>query len=176
MPAAEIRPVAADEIERDIDAFGELMHACVHGGGSVGYVLPYSREAAADFWRKNVLGAQRAGTRTVLAAYVAGKLAGSVQLDIDTPPNQPHRAEARKLLVHPDFRRRGIARALMEELERHARAHKRWLVTLDTRTGDAAEPLYLSMGYLVAGKIPEWCRDNFEERYDPTTILYKKVG
>jgi GNAT superfamily N-acetyltransferase len=173
---ADIRPVSADEIERDIDAFGELMHACVHGGGSVGYVLPYSRAQAADFWRKNVVPAQRGGGRTVLAAFVGGKLAGSVQLDIDTPPNQPHRAEARKLLVHPDFRRRGIARALMAELERHARRHSRWLVTLDTRTGDAAEPLYLSMGYLIAGKIPDWCRDNFEERYDPTTIMYKKVG
>ncbi|MBI1245978.1 MAG: GNAT family N-acetyltransferase [Alphaproteobacteria bacterium] len=176
MTAAEIRTVAAEEIERDIDAFGELMHACVHGGGSVGYVLPYSLEDAADFWRKNVIGPVRGGGRTVLGAFVSGHLAGSVQLDIDTPPNQPHRAEARKLLVHPDFRRRGIARALMEELERHARMHGRWLVTLDTRTGDAAEPLYLSMGYLIAGKIPDWCRDNFTERYDPTTILYKKVG
>ena len=32
-------------------------------------------------------------------------------------PNQPHRAEVLKLLVHPDARRRGIARALMVALE-----------------------------------------------------------
>ena len=34
--------------------------------------------------------------------------------------NQPHRAEVRKLLVHPDCRRLGIARRLMAKLERCA--------------------------------------------------------
>jgi ribosomal protein S18 acetylase RimI-like enzyme len=65
-----------------------------------------------------------------------------VRRDYDTPANQPHRAEVRKLLVHPKLRRQGIARALMAEVERHAVALFLSLLTLDTRTGDSAEPLY----------------------------------
>ncbi|MFP3656833.1 GNAT family N-acetyltransferase, partial [Burkholderia sp. SIMBA_052] len=75
-------------------------------------------------------------------ARLGDAIAGTVQLDYDTMPNQRHRAEVRKLLVHPAFRRRGVARALMMELESHARRLERSLLTLDTRTGDSAEPLY----------------------------------
>jgi len=50
-----------------------------------------------------------------------GRLMGTVQLDYDTMPNQVHRAEVRKLMVHPNVRRHGVARALMREVERLAR-------------------------------------------------------
>jgi ribosomal protein S18 acetylase RimI-like enzyme len=101
---------------------------------------------------------------------------GSVQLDYDTPPNQPHRADVRKLLVHPRSRRQGIARMLMRELERRARERGRTLLTLDTRSGDKAEPLYASMGYCVVGIIPGFCRDTADAgRLDATTIMYKQL-
>src|SRR3546814_20723498 len=74
---------------------------------------------------------------------------------------------SRKLLGHPDFRRQGIAKALMAELERRARELGRSLLTLDTRTGDQAEPLYASLGYKVAGMIPDYCRDTLVDRLDP---------
>ena len=77
-------------------------------------------------------------------------------------------------MVHPGFRRRGIARALMAELERLASQRGRSLLTLDTRTGDQAEPLYASLGYQTAGIIPGYCRDTLDAgRLDPTTIMYK---
>lgn len=79
-------------------------------------------------------------------------------LDLDTPPNQQHRAEIGKLLVHPDARWQGIARALMLIAEDAARREGRTLLTLDTRTGDAAEPLYLSLGYVVVQRIPGFAR------------------
>ena len=115
------------------------------------------------------------GRRLLLVAWCDGRIAGSVQLDHDTPANHPHRAEIRKLLVHPDFRRQGIARQLMAEIERHAAALKRNLLTLDTRTGDSAEPLYRSLGYQTTGIIPDYCRDTFTTRLDATTIMYKKL-
>ncbi len=110
-----------------------------------------------------------------MVARKDGRIAGSVQLDYDTPPNQPHRAEVRKLLVHPDFRRRGIAKALMAALESRAAELGRSLLTLDTRTGDMAEPLYVSLGYQTAGIIPGYCRDPFKDHFDPTTIMYKAL-
>jgi ribosomal protein S18 acetylase RimI-like enzyme len=117
----------------------------------------------------------RDGRRLLLVAWAHERIAGSVQLDYDTPANQPHRAEIRKLLVHPAFRRQGIARQLMAEIERHAIRLQRSLITLDTRTGDNAEPLYRSLGYQTTGIIPGYCRDTITERLDATTIMYKNL-
>lgn len=165
----------AEELEHDLAGFGALLHACVQDGASVSFILPFSREESEAFWRKKVLPGVREGGLVLLVARQGERIAGSVQLDHDTPPNQPHRAEVRKLLVHPDFRRKGIARLLMAELERLARSLDRSLLTLDTRTGDKAEPLYASMGYKVAGVIPDFCRDTASGRLDPTTIMYKAL-
>lgn len=165
--------LSADDAAGCLPELGALLHACVHDGASVGFILPYEPRQAEAFWAGQVLPAVRDGTRTLLAARTGGRIVGTVQLDCDTPPNQPHRAEVRKLLVHPHWRRRGIGRALMVELEQRARAARRRLLTLDTRTGDLAEPLYAALGYQRAGVIPEFCLDITGRRTDPTTIMYK---
>lgn len=164
---------SADDIARQVRELGALLHACVHHGASIGFVLPYAQADGEAFWVRKVLPRVRDGGLVLLVAQHEGRIAGSVQLDYDTPPNQPHRAEVRKLLVHPDFRGQGLARALMAELERLAGVLGRSLLTLDTRTGDKAEPLYASLGYKTAGVIPGYCRDPIEDRLDSTTIMYK---
>jgi GNAT superfamily N-acetyltransferase len=165
----------AAEIARHLPELGLLLHACVQAGASVGFVLPCPEEEAATFWRKKVLPAAGEGLLLLLVARRDERLVGTVLLDCDTLPNQRHRAEARKLLVHPAFRRQGIARALMAELEDRAHRLGRTLLTLDTRTGDDAEALYLSMGYRTAGIIPGYCRAPFDDRLESTTILYKAL-
>jgi len=174
-PPLRISRFAAADIRAECGELGRLMTACVNGGASIGYVLPFSQADSEAFWTEKVLPAVGDGTRLLLVARIGQRLAGAVQLDIDTPPNQPHRAEVRKLIVDPAFRRRGIARALMAELENWARRLGRSLLTLDTRTGDAAEPLYASLGYVTAGIIPGYCRDTASDRFDPTTIMYKTL-
>ena len=99
-----------------------------------------------------------------------------MQLLHDMPPNQPHRAEIAKLLVHPDHRRRGLGRALMAAAEAEARRLGRTLLTLDTRSGDPSEALYLGLGFRIAGVIPGWCRDTLSDRLDPTTIMFKPLA
>jgi len=121
------------------------------------------------------LPALQAGSLVLLVARCKDRIAGTVQLDYGTMPNQRHRAEVRKLLVHPEFRRQGIAKALMTELEARASQLQRSLLTLDTRTGDKAEPLYASLGYRTVGVIPGFCRDTIEERLDSATIMYKAL-
>src|SRR4249920_3423605 len=91
--------------------------------------------------------------RRLLVARCDGRIVGTVQLDPAWAPNQPHRAEVLKLLVHPDARRRGIARALMVALEELARAGGWTLLKLDTWTGQAGEQLYRSLGYTAVGSI-----------------------
>jgi hypothetical protein len=173
-PAA-ITSLSADDIADHVRALGALLHACVHAGASIGFVLPFTADDSERFWRGKVLRAVGNGTMVLLVARQDGRIAGSVQLDHDTPPNQPHRAEIRKLLVHPDFRRRGIGRMLMAEIEGRARQRRRTLLTLDTRTGDSAEPLYAALGYRTAGVIPGYCRDPFKDQLDSTTVMYKAL-
>jgi ribosomal protein S18 acetylase RimI-like enzyme len=165
----------ADDIAGHVRELGTLLHACVHNGASISFVLPFTADDSEAFWSNNVLPAVRDGTRVLLVACKSGRAVGSVQLDYDTPPNQPHRAEVRKLLVHPEFRRQGIAKALMAELECRANQLGRNLITLDTRTGDRAEPLYTSLGYKTVGIIPGFSRDPIEDHLDATTIMYKTL-
>ena len=170
-----IEPCPAATLAAELPAFAALLHACVHAGASIGFVLPFTPAEAEGFWRDRVLPPLQAGHRVLLAARDVGRLVGTVQLGTETMPNQPHRADVAKLMVHPDCRRRGIARALMVALEAEALARRRTLLTLDTRTGDAAEPLYLSMGYRIVGPIPGYCLHPSEDRLEATTIMYKAM-
>ena len=173
--APAISILAAEDVAGQLHELGALLHACVHAGASIGFVLPFTQAESEAFWSDRVLPAMRGGGRLLWVARQEGRIAGSVQLGYDTPANQRHRADVSKLLVHPAFRRRGIARALMAELEREAARLGRSLLTLDTRTGDMAEPLYASLGYRVAGVIPGYCRHPSEDRLDSTTIMYKAL-
>ena len=170
-----ISTFSADDIMRHVGELGALLHACVHDGASIGFIMPFTPEDSEAFWSRKVRPGVADGTRVLLVTRRDGKITGSVQLDYDTPANQPHRAEVRKLLVHPHFRRQGIAKDLMAELERIAVRLKRNLLTLDTRTGDTAEPLYVSLGYKTTGVIPGYCLDPFEPKLDSTTIMYKAL-
>jgi ribosomal protein S18 acetylase RimI-like enzyme len=171
----EIARFGAEDMKRNLAALAEILHASVEAGASINFILPYSREDAEEFWTRKVLPSFEGGKLVMLVAWLDGRIAGTVQLDHDMPPNQRHRAELRKLMVHPDFRNRGVARALMAEIEAIAGALGRSLITLDTRTGDKAEPLYTSLGYLTAGVIPGYCRDTVSERMDGATFMYKHL-
>lgn len=179
MPEATAQAIArltAADLDRQLEAFAELLQACVVAGASIGFVLPFGREASRAFWRETVRPAVAAGDRVLLGAYVEGRLAGTVQLAVGLPPNQPHRAEVTKLLVHPGMRRRGIARILMAALEREAADRGRRLITLDTRSDDSAEPLYASLGYIAVGRLPGWSVDPGDPaKFDSTTFMYKTL-
>ena len=170
-----IARVPPQDVAGYVEDLGRLLHDCVQAGASINFVLPFTISEAEAFWRQKVVPPVQAGTRDLWVARHGDRVVGSVQLDVDTPPNQPHRAEVTKLLVHPDFRRLGIARSLMASLETRARDRGRSLITLDTRTGDMAEPLYDSLGYVTVGVIPRYCRDTIENRLDSTTIMYKDL-
>ena len=120
---------AGAAVEQDIADLGDVLRAVVYGGAGVSFFVPFSTEQARTFWRDKVLPAVQAGTRRVVVARRNGRIVGTVQIDLATPPNQPHRADVAKMLVHPDLRRRGIARALMTELEAIAGSAGRTLLT-----------------------------------------------
>ena len=111
----------------------------------------------------------------MFVAVEEGRLAGTGQLIVGMPNNQPHRVEISKLMVHPSFRRRGVARQIMSALEGLAAKMGRTLITLDTRTGDSAEPLYASLGYKTAGIIPNYAKNAVGDDFHATTYMYKQI-
>jgi len=172
----EIRRISAAEAGNHLDRFSNILQHCVQKGASVGFVLPFTEREAADFWEKRVFPDARTGSRVLFGAFVDGTLAGTVHLDLGTMPNQPHRAEVSKLLVDPAYRRRGLAAGLMQAIEKEALLLDRTLLTLDTRTGDAAEKLYLSLGFQRVGEIPNFAVDpHTPQKLDATTIMYKNL-
>lgn len=175
-PAVLIRSIDPAEARARLDELADILHACVHAGGSVGFILPYSIAEARAFWERKVLPALDAGGQTLFVAERAGRLVGTVILDHDGMPNQRHKGDVRKMLVHPDHRRVGLARRLMDALFTEARKRALTMLTLDTRTGDPAERLYQSLGFETTGTIPDFCRDNFSDRLDPTTIMWKRLA
>jgi GNAT superfamily N-acetyltransferase len=162
-------------VAEDAVMLGDVLHDCVHAGADVSFILPFSRDDATAFWRDKVLPAVDAGTCRVLVARRDGRVVGTVQIDLATPPNQPHRAEVKKLLVHPDARRSGIARALMIGIEQQAREARRTLLTLDTAS-NFAEQLYLSLGYVRVGRIPRYSRRPDSPELEGTTVMYKELA
>ena len=158
-----------------LHSMAEVLYACVHDGANVGFILPFDLRQARAFWVEKIAPGLAGGKRIVLMATVDNEVAGTVQLSLDTPPNQPHRADVSKLLVHPKYRQLGIGRALMQQIESYGTNAGRRLLTLDTAT-DIAEHLYLSLGYDRAGHIPGYAREPNEERFVGTTIMFKVVG
>jgi ribosomal protein S18 acetylase RimI-like enzyme len=115
------------------------------------------------------------GDTVLLAARLDGKIVGTVQLGLDTPPNQPHRADIAKLMTAVRWRGRGVGRALMTEAERLAAARGRTLLTLDTAEEDGAAGLYERLGYEFAGAIPDYAFKPLGG-LTATRIYFKRIG
>jgi GNAT superfamily N-acetyltransferase len=124
----------------------------VDGDASIGFMYPLSQAKALAFWRRVVAGVER-GERALLVAEDADGILGTVQLVLDQPENQPHRADLSKMLVHRRARRRGAGAALLRAAELAARDERRSLLVLDTASADA-ERLYTRGGWRRVGTVP----------------------
>jgi ribosomal protein S18 acetylase RimI-like enzyme len=77
-------------------------------------------------------------------------------------------------MVHPNYRRQGIARQLMTHVIDTAKSADRQLLILDVRKGDPAEKLYQQLGFIHVGDIPDYARRNKTE-FDATAYYYKPI-
>ena len=134
---------------------------------------PFSQEDAEVFFRKVIDGVE-AGDRILLAAVKDERIVGTVQILTAMPPNQPHRGDVAKLLVHRQARGSGLGHLLMEEVDRHARAAGKTLLVLDTVTDGVAERLYARLGWTRVGVIPDYALFP-DGTLTPTTIFYKAL-
>jgi GNAT superfamily N-acetyltransferase len=170
---AEIVALGAPVAERALDQLADVLVDCVEGGASVSFMSPFSHGEALAFFRK-VAGLVAAGDTVLLAAKLDGKIVGTVQLGLDTPPNQPHRADIKKLLVHRSARGHGVGAALMAAVEEEARRRGRWLLVLDTVPGENGHRLYLREGWTQTGLVPDYALFP-DGRLCDTAIMWKRL-
>lgn len=152
----------------------DVLSDCINGGASLGFMLPFSPKDAQPYWRE--VAENVAGGGTILAvAEMDGRVVGTVQVGLASKPNQPHRGDLMKLLVHRSARGLGLSRKLMAAVEEEAARRGRTLLVLDTATGSEAENIYPRMGWERVGVIPDyalWPQGGL----CATTLFYKRIG
>jgi ribosomal protein S18 acetylase RimI-like enzyme len=173
MAQLDVRRLHAGEVRAYLDGLAGVLEDCVAGGASISYLAPFTLDDARIAFEGFADDVGRGG-RLLLAAFLDGELVGTVQVVFAWQPNQPHRAEIAKLLVHRDARRRGVAEALMVRAEEEARNEGRTLLVLDTVTGDPAERLYERLGWTKMGVIPDYALYP-DGRLCDTTFFYKTL-
>src|SRR5438128_3584439 len=160
--------------DAQIDELSAVLIDCVEGGASVSFMHPLTRDRAVAFWRRVAQGVA-AGQRALLVAEDARGLCGTVQLVLDQPENQPHRADLAKMLVHRRARRQGLGAALMRAAETTARDCGKTLLVLDAVTGGDAERLYERLGWVRVGAIPGYALMP-QDGLCSTTVFYRELG
>jgi GNAT superfamily N-acetyltransferase len=171
--SVEIISLAAPIGDRARDELAEVLVDCVAGGASVNFMSSFSFNEARVFFDK-VAGGVASGDLVLLAAIVGGRIVGTVQLGLDTPPNQPHRADVKKMLVHRSARGRGIGAALMAAIEDEALKRGRWLLVLDTVPRESGHRLYLRAGWQQSGIVPDYALFP-DGRLCDTAFMWKRL-
>jgi GNAT superfamily N-acetyltransferase len=164
-----LHSVSPDQLQ----GLADVLLDCVAGGASVSFMQPLAPGRALAFWREVAAGVAR-GERALFIAEDAQGIAGTVQLVLQQPENQPHRADLAKMLVHRRARRQGIGALLMRAAEEAARAAGKSLLVLDTASADA-ERLYARMGWQRCGVIPGYALLPQGGLCD-TTFFYRRLA
>lgn len=156
-----------ESIESHIDPLSELLVKVVDDGASIGFLPPMKLADARQYWHSALK-----SDVILFIAKIDDEIVGTIQVHFCTKQNGLHRAEIAKLMTCPNARRKGVARSLMKVAEERAINEGRTLLVLDTREGDPSNLLYQSLGYIPAGKIPNFALSG-EGELDTTVIYYK---
>ena len=160
--------------DAQLEQLADVLIDCVEGGASVSFMHPLTRDRAVAFWRRVAQGVA-AGQRALLVAEDAYGLCGTVQLVLEQPENQPHRADLSKMLVHRRARRQGLGAALLRAAEATARECGKTLLVLDAVTGGDAARLYQRLGWVRVGDIPGYALFP-RGGLCATTVYYRALG
>jgi GNAT superfamily N-acetyltransferase len=158
----------------ELAQLADVLIDCVEGGASVSFMLPLTRERALAFWQRVADDVAR-GSRILIIAEDATGICGTVQLVLDLPENQPHRADLCKMLVHRRGRKQGLGAGLLTAAEQAARVAGRTLLVLDAVSGADGARLYERGGWVRVGEIPSYALYP-AGGFCPTTYYYKDLG
>jgi ribosomal protein S18 acetylase RimI-like enzyme len=167
-----VRELTGAGYDAAVPRLAEILVDAVDSGAGVTFMHPLAPDVAEAYWMKQKADVA-SGQTTAFVADENGVIAGTVMLRKVWPPNQPHRCEVAKLLVHREFRRRGLATLLMQALEAKARASGFKLITFDTVAKSPAEAFYRQLGFTCAGYIPNYAYA--KGKLDGTALFYKEL-
>jgi GNAT superfamily N-acetyltransferase len=169
-----IRAIDSDGLERNAGRLAAILSDAVESGAGVSFMWPLSETDATGYWL-SLKPALDKGLMVLFIAEVEGTIAGTVQLHKAWPPNQPHRGEVAKLLVHRDYRRMKLGSKLMAAVEEKARELGLTLITFDAVAHGPVEAFYRGLGFICAGYIPGYA---FSRRSvpDDTAIFFKQLS
>lgn len=151
----------------------EVLMDCVAGGASIGFMENLTRADAEGFWKGVAAGVQGGG-RTLYIAEDDEGICGTVQVVPATMPNQPHRADIAKMMVHRRARGQGVGAALLGAAEADARSRGFRTLVLDTVTGSDAARLYERAGWTRSGDIPDFALFP-DGRMCSTTVYFRRL-
>ncbi len=141
----------------DLNDLCDAADAAIHSGGGFGWVDLPSRDILERFWQ----GVVAMPTRFLFVARLDGVICGTCQL-IQPPVNNEAQAHAVQLttsFVAPWARGHGLARALVEAVEKTALEEGFSVINLDVReTMESAIKLYESLGFIRIGEHPYYAR------------------
>ncbi len=172
--AHEIERLVPPVRDADVRDVAALLADAIESGAAVSFLAPLSLDDAAEWWRRTIATAHPKAV--FLVARDAGGIAGTVQMHPAWAPNQPHRAEIAKLLVHRRRRRSGLGTLLMNAIENSARDAGFTLLTLDAKRGAAAEYLYRKLGWIAVGTIPGYALDPDGSTPHDAVVFYKSLA
>lgn len=168
---ARIERLSTPAGDADLRALAELLVDAVESGAAVSFLAPLTTAQAEAWWQATL---RAAPPRAIfLVARSERTIIGTVQLHPAWAPNQPHRGEIAKLLVHRDSQRAGLGTQLMRAIEAEARKAGFTLLTLDAKRGVAAEYLYRKLGWHTVGTIPRYALDTDGITPHDAVIFYK---
>lgn len=171
-PGPKVERLSLPVADADLRGLAQLLVDAVQSGAAVSFVAPLTLERAEEWWRETT-------TSNPASIFLVARddegIVGSVQLHPAWAPNQPHRAELVKLLVHRRSRRTGLGTRLMHAAEEVARQNGFRLLTLDAKRGEVAEHLYRSLGWTAVGTIPRFALDTDGRTLHDAVVFYKEL-
>ncbi len=167
-----VRELTSSEYDAAVPRLAGILVDAVDSGAGVTFMHPLPQDVAEAYWMKQKADVA-SGQTTLFVAEENGVIGATVMLQKVWPPNQPHRCEVAKLLVHRDFRRRGLATSLMQALEAKAKGSGFTLITFDTVAQSPAETFYRQLGFTCAGYIPKYAYA--KGKLDGTALFYKEL-
>ena len=151
----------------------QLLSEVILDGGSMGFLADTSDPELMEFWNLE-LSKVHSGINTIFCAMDADKCIGAGILTRELKISGQHRADVRKIMTHPKYRRQGIALRILAQLEAVARDRGVLILTLRTHVESAASILYSKMNWVLMGTVPNYATGP-DGSLHPVSFFYKEL-
>ncbi|KAN0104640.1 acyl-CoA N-acyltransferase [Hyaloscypha variabilis] len=148
---------------------------------SIATFLPPLDQSTMQKWWEERAKEVVSGSRHIIMQTAANtstgedEVVGVVMLDKPQSQTVPHTAWVEKLLVLPEWRRKGITKRMMVRLEEVARKEGRTLLMLDTEKDSPAELVYPRLGYVRVGEVPRYMVSPLDGSLKDSVWFYKEL-